>query len=101
MSEEKKNPPRAQIFRYFRIESRNKNKLLLKDNHIKILIEIAWDKNKKFANVRIFFKLSIYFLKKRKCLYVNWNTKKFYHEMNKLVVLTFVTKIAEKLCLGG
>ena len=25
MSEEKKNPPRAQIFRYFRIESRNKN----------------------------------------------------------------------------
>ena len=23
MSEEKKNPPRAQIFRYFRIESRN------------------------------------------------------------------------------
>ena len=24
MSEEKKNPPRAQIFRYFRIESRNK-----------------------------------------------------------------------------
>ena len=25
MSQEKKNPPRAQIFRYFRIESRNNN----------------------------------------------------------------------------
>ena len=25
MSEEKKTPPRAQIFRYFRIESRNNN----------------------------------------------------------------------------
>ena len=27
MSEEKKNPPRAQIFRYFRIESRNNENL--------------------------------------------------------------------------
>ena len=28
MSEEKKNPPRAQIFRYFCIESRNNNNVL-------------------------------------------------------------------------
>ena len=27
MSEEKKNPPQAQIFRYFRIENRNNNQM--------------------------------------------------------------------------
>ena len=51
MSEEKKNPPRAQIFRHFRIESRNKN--LTFDARITLRVQLILSRNE-YCNLLCF-----------------------------------------------